>query len=89
MSPEFEVKGFVGETITNKQEFSIDNEKLTKFSPKTEQVIPSEPQTEISEYKEKLNSAWDQILNSLKSAEDWEKLTPEEWENMLKPPAFF
>lgn len=36
-----------------------------------------------------MNTAWDQILESLNSAEDWERLTPHEWENMLKPPAIF
>jgi Fe2+ transport system protein B len=36
-----------------------------------------------------LDTAWDKILESLNSAEDWENLTPEQWEAMLKPPAFF
>jgi hypothetical protein len=36
-----------------------------------------------------LDTAWDKIVESLNSAEDWENLTPEEWESMLKQPALF
>jgi hypothetical protein len=85
LSPEFEVKGFVGESVANSVEFTINNEKLSKFGSQVENAV----QDEISEYRNKLDTAWDKIVESLNSAEDWENLTPEEWESMLKPPALF
>jgi hypothetical protein len=39
LSPEFEVKGFVGESVANSVEFTINNEKLSKFGSQVENAV--------------------------------------------------
>ena len=93
LSPVFEVEGFVGESFSSSFEFSIDNENLANFNIKVQnEGSPINIDVElgdISEITEKMNTAWDEIIGSLNSAEDWENLTPEIWESMLDSPVLF